>query len=750
MRPMNRSLLAVVLTLLAFPAWIGAQESTDPTEDLGEALELVDRAMKSGRWARAKEQLLAAVEANKDRPVVLHRAQEIQDMMRTCAFWLTHEAPDPKDCVSGELASYGGPTGRIELRYFNRADGRRQKPVPAAASKAKHKHVSRFSGYDFSDFVAVGNLRFHPMLFDGPFKIELEGQGPPPVVLVCADWERAYAVVLRGAGARRDPASVHVLRIEGGNATELAAGPAPAVQVGRYELEVSVATSSIQVHVQGEKLLTAKKESGEWGAFGFEHTETVGRVTIRGDAQPSFMQGAIDAAMQKDRADFEARYSPAADLPAWFVKKTAAREAADLGSADELPGVEDPKQFAHVQRVRELFGSDVPSVEAVERELEHVRALAPAEITDPLRSWLSALLLASLGEHEQALDECRRTRTSDPQFLPARLFSARLHDDLGQRETALQVCRELVAEEPLRAEGHDRLAQLLLADGRLADARAAVHAAIDAGVPANELFRVTRVLLRGEKGPSWPRTFAHQSQHFDVRSDINEHVCVRAAKLLEKFYEKFNAQIRRVAGSGGRRYPVYLFSGEAGYHAYTNELIGGRAEHTAGLYAPALKQLLIWNLPDIEETLRTVRHEGFHQYFDELVPGEPPVWLDEGLAQYYEGSELVGGVWKHGQKLPARVQTLRRAPPRPLKTFLRTKRAAFLHEASVGANYAQAWAFVCFLLDGNSAHRRRLDALIDALASGKDSDASLDVAFGDADFEQLDIEFARYIREKLL
>jgi hypothetical protein len=40
--------------------------------------------------------------------------------------------------------------------------------------------------------------------------------------------------------------------------------------------------------------------------------------------------------------------------------------------------------------------------------------------------------------------------------------------------------------------------------------------------------------------------------------------------------------------------------------------------------------------------LRTVRHEGFHQYLDRMLP-ETPVWLNEGTAEYFETAVLAGG-----------------------------------------------------------------------------------------------------------
>ena len=50
-----------------------------------------------------------------------------------------------------------------------------------------------------------------------------------------------------------------------------------------------------------------------------------------------------------------------------------------------------------------------------------------------------------------------------------------------------------------------------------------------------------------------------------------------------------------------------------------------------------VKQLLICNQGSLDDVRSTARHEAFHQYFDGLV-GSSPVWLNEGLAEYFEAS----------------------------------------------------------------------------------------------------------------
>ena len=56
-----------------------------------------------------------------------------------------------------------------------------------------------------------------------------------------------------------------------------------------------------------------------------------------------------------------------------------------------------------------------------------------------------------------------------------------------------------------------------------------------------------------------------------------------------------------------------------------------------------VKQLLIWNVPERESMLSTIRHEGFHQSLDR-ISGEAPDWLHEGMAESIEEAVLVPGL----------------------------------------------------------------------------------------------------------
>jgi hypothetical protein len=186
-------------------------------------------------------------------------------------------------------------------------------------------------------------------------------------------------------------------------------------------------------------------------------------------------------------------------------------------------------------------------------------------------------------------------------------------------------------------------------------------------------------------------------------------------------------QVKALPAQKQRAYRVFLFSGREGFDRYLADLVVLRKppmENVAGLYTPLLKQLLIWNLPSRAEMMRTIRHEGFHQYLDRLLP-DPPVWFNEGMAVYYEGMERVGGELKIGKPRYEDLELLAREPLTPLKDFLAMTPAEFYRGSH--HSYAQAWLFVHMLKNGNAKHRELYRTLMTRLETQGGRDATREV-----------------------
>jgi len=144
----------------------------------------------------------------------------------------------------------------------------------------------------------------------------------------------------------------------------------------------------------------------------------------------------------------------------------------------------------------------------------------------------------------------------------------------------------------------------------------------------------------------------------------------------------------------------------------------------------------------------TLAHEGFHQFLGHEIGVQAPVWLNEGLAQYFENSEVRGGRLQTGLVNPTKLlaaQNLIRAGTAPsLLELMEMDRAAFYANADV--TYPMSWAAIHYLFNGegatyrNSVFRRYLQDL----KFGKDEFTSFQRRFG-RDSRQWQRDFERYI-----
>jgi hypothetical protein len=129
-------------------------------------------------------------------------------------------------------------------------------------------------------------------------------------------------------------------------------------------------------------------------------------------------------------------------------------------------------------------------------------------------------------------------------------------------------------------------------------------------------------------------------------------------------------------------------------------------------------------------TLAITAHEGWHQYTQATFKHQLPLWLEEGIATYMEGFALGGQGGNTPRFMPWRNQDryyeLRLAVYRdrliPLIELLARSPQDFLREGSNGLlrYYAQSWALVHFLMEGEGGrYRAGLEDVLSDAAHGR-------------------------------
>jgi tetratricopeptide (TPR) repeat protein len=132
-----------------------------------------------------------------------------------------------------------------------------------------------------------------------------------------------------------------------------------------------------------------------------------------------------------------------------------------------------------------------------------------------------------------------------------------------------------------------------------------------------------------------------------------------------------------------------------------------------------------------QELRSVLYHEALHRYLRHHLP-QAPLWLNEGLAEFYSTLEVGRGEALVGRPVAAHLARLRRESRRPLDALLRAGADShpMAHDRRPAAFYAESWALVHSLLgaDGGRAAVARYAGL---LRAGHDAVEAFAEAFGD-------------------
>ena len=260
---------------------------------------------------------------------------------------------------------------------------------------------------------------------------------------------------------------------------------------------------------------------------------------------------------------------------------------------------------------------------------------------------------------------------------------------------------------------------------------------------------VMSLCARAEAASNWRRV---RSENFVVVSNASEAEARASAARLEELRAIFSRL--QVQDSFDVRLPVtvILFQNDGDYEFFKPTYRGDLRHDVAGYFLPAPD--LNYITVSLETTRRRDPHSVlFHEYVHALVRNnyaDAPLWLNEGLAQYYSEFELSNDRRRVslGRQLKHRLDPLAREELLPLETLLSVEASSahYQQHDRHAVFYAQAWAFVHYLLsDAARARQAQLARYLELLGAGKTVNESFREAFK-IDFGQMESELRAYTR----
>ncbi len=255
---------------------------------------------------------------------------------------------------------------------------------------------------------------------------------------------------------------------------------------------------------------------------------------------------------------------------------------------------------------------------------------------------------------------------------------------------------------------------------------------------------------------SGPEQFEIRSDHYSVISEVDRDHASAVTRKLEAMLQLYNGQFRFPLEERSEPFRVRIFVSKERYDAYLAKVINETRQGYVYLHYrdPAKSELVGYYLPGggLDQSLL---HQSFVQFLRGFIHN-PPLWLREGFAVYYEASEYDREIERpvYRENL-AWLETLKEilsgnssAAVIPFEEILSMTQDEARSQLDVF--YPQAWGMVSFLVNAEYGDANRMlwdsiSALQGNATLEENVQAVYEKAFRWVNREELFQEFLEYI-----
>lgn len=250
-----------------------------------------------------------------------------------------------------------------------------------------------------------------------------------------------------------------------------------------------------------------------------------------------------------------------------------------------------------------------------------------------------------------------------------------------------------------------------------------------------------------EKQENWLQV---STEHFTIICDGNEKQARHVADQFERMRLLFHTLFPKIIDPDA---PIVVIAvkDEKAFRALEPEAYLAKGQlQLAGLFLRALEKNYVLLRTDANgpHPYATVYHEYTHLLLSRNVG--IPLWLDEGLAEFYQNTDIGDKDTVLGQASPEDLLWLRQNRLLPLTTLFTVDRSSpYYHEEQKGSIfYAESWALTHYLMVGdfkNDTHK--LGDYLTAVGGQTDPVTAAARSFGD--LKQLQSSLGKYIGQSV-
>ncbi|HKE57754.1 MAG TPA: DUF1570 domain-containing protein, partial [Pyrinomonadaceae bacterium] len=220
-----------------------------------------------------------------------------------------------------------------------------------------------------------------------------------------------------------------------------------------------------------------------------------------------------------------------------------------------------------------------------------------------------------------------------------------------------------------------------------------------------------------------------RTRNLFIISDASASELRQVASWLELFHAAVSGLTARPAFNSSTPTVGIVFRSRQEFDQF-KPLYQGKPAELAGYFQPGDDVNYIAIPLEPGEPLYSVFHEYVHLFVKDNLPNAP-LWLNEGLAEFYSTAAIGSGEATIGAPIASYVRLLRSSDLLPLKTlFSVNSDSAHYHDRDKrGIFYAESWALVHYLMLANHGERQpQVARYLSLTAAGVSVEAAFNVA----------------------
>lgn len=219
----------------------------------------------------------------------------------------------------------------------------------------------------------------------------------------------------------------------------------------------------------------------------------------------------------------------------------------------------------------------------------------------------------------------------------------------------------------------------------------------------------------------------HATEHYTLFTDLSPESLPEIELRITAMAEMYADRTRGFAGRITHKFPFYLFRDARDYHA------AGGPPLSAGLF-DGEKLMAVAGAELTSETWRLIQHEGFHQFVHAVIQGSFPIWVNEGMAEYFGEAVFTGDGFVIGVITQQRARRIRlwieSGNTLSVQGMMTLSQDAWVGNLNP-INYDQAWSMIQFLAHAQSGrYQDPLNGFIRDVSRGGAWEAAWNRNFG--------------------